>query len=212
MARNTTSPQADNYILRRTDFDKQLTQEVMERVVKQTIALIADLEKKTPWRDQLGAEDRLHTAIVKTLEGTRKWEPERVDLGGHLFGAVRSDITAELQHRNSFRHISWEGGPANDREALREEVELTLARDSETIHHARPAWELAMSALRDAANGDPEVVALLGAYLGGAFTKREVMKHSKLKSRAYDRAYARLVELADTINDDQSDFILQAIA
>lgn len=212
MDRNTTSPQPSNHILRRTDFDKQLTQEVMERVVKQTIALIADIEKKTPWRDQLGPEDRLHTAIVKTLEGTRKWEPERVDLGGHLFGAVRSDITAELEHRNNFRHLSWESGSKRDRAALREEAELTLARDTETVHHARPAWELAMSALRNVANDEPDVVALLGAYLDGAFTKREVMKHSRLKSRAYDRAFARLIELADTINDDQRDFILQAIA
>lgn len=212
MQRTMISPQADKNILRRTDFDKQLTQEVMERVVKQTIALIADVEKKTPWRDQLGPEDRLHTAIVKTLEGTRKWDPDRVDLGGHLFGVVRSDITHELEHRNKFKHVSWEGSKRSVREALREETELTLARDTEMVPELRPAWELAMSALRDAANDEPDVIALLGAYLDGVFTKREVMKHSKLKSRAYDRAYARLIELADTINDDHRDFILRAIA
>jgi hypothetical protein len=47
---------------RRTDFDKQLTQSVMERVVNQTDQLIAEMERRTPWRDQVGADDRLHTA------------------------------------------------------------------------------------------------------------------------------------------------------
>lgn len=36
------------------------------------------------------AEDLLHEAIVRTLEGTRKWKPQRVDMAKHLKGCVRS--------------------------------------------------------------------------------------------------------------------------
>jgi hypothetical protein len=218
MHSNTTSPQAQNHILRRTDFDTQLTQQVMERVLKQTIALVADLERKTPWRDQLGPDDRLHTAIVKTLDGTRKWDPDRVNLGGHLFGVVSSDITSELKHSERYRHLSWEDDEHQDLDALREEAEVTLARDAEPANNVgppvelRPAWALALYALKQAANDEREVLAIIEAYRFGAFTKREVMGLAKLKSRAYDRAYARLIDLADTIDEGQRDFILRAIA
>src|SRR6266481_4395301 len=116
------SPQPDKQILRRTDLDKQLTQSVMERVVKQTIQLAAEIERKTPWRDQLGPDDRLHTAILKTLEGTRRWDPARVELGGHLFGIVASDISHELEHDDQFAHVSLEDDEHQDLEALQHET------------------------------------------------------------------------------------------
>ena len=89
MESKSDSPQPSTDILRRTEFDKQLTQGVMERVLKQTIQLIAEVERKTPWRDQVGPDDRLHTAILKTLEGSRRWDPERV---GSWRSAVRDHL------------------------------------------------------------------------------------------------------------------------
>jgi hypothetical protein len=72
----------------RTQFDKQVTNKIMERVLKQTIALVRRVERKTPWRDQQTEDDRLHTAIAKTLAGTLRWDPVRVDLERHLLGAI----------------------------------------------------------------------------------------------------------------------------
>jgi hypothetical protein len=208
------SPQPTKQILRRTDFDKQLTQSVMERVVKQTMQLVAQVEKKTPWRDQLGPDDRLHAAILKTLEGTRRWDPERVDLGGHLFGIVASDISHELEHGEQFAHLSLEQDEHHSREALLQETEETLARCAPNDNRGplASAWSLAMGALRDVARGEPDVLAILDAYEEGAFTKRDVMRIAKLKARAYGHAHARLVELAQTVDDETRDLILQAIA
>src|SRR4029078_12939736 len=126
-----------------------LTQQVMERVIKQTIALVCEIERKTPWRDQLGPDDRLHTAILKTLDGTRRWYPDRVNLGGHLFGVVSSDISSELKHAGKFRHVSVQDD-AHDLEALRDEVEDTLARTSpanDEVPCSAP-WSIAIDALR----------------------------------------------------------------
>lgn len=208
------SPQPNKQILRRTDFDKQLTQSLMERVVKQTIQLVTQIEKKTPWRDQLGPDDRLHTAILKTLEGTRRWDPERVDLGGHLFGIVASDISHELEHGEQFAHLSLEQDEHHNREALLHETKEMLARSAPANDHAplQSAWSLAMEALREVTHGEPDVLAIVGAYDEGAFTKRAVMRIAKLKARAYDHAFARLVELAQTVDDQTRDLILQAIA
>ena len=210
---NKTSPQASNLILRRTDFDTQLTQPVMERVIKQTIALVGEIERKTPWRDQLGPDDRLHTAILKTLDGTRGWDPERVNLGGHLFGVVSSDISSELKHAGRFRHVSVQDD-AHDLEALRDEIEDSLARTApanDELPSSAP-WSIAIDALRTLAAGERDVLSLLGAYEAGAFEKREVMRIAKLKSRAYDRAFDRLVELAQLVDEDTRTEILQAIA
>ena len=214
MTAKKNSPQAPSQILRRTEFDTQLTQALMERVVKQTIRLVATIERKTPWRDQLGPDDRLNTAILKTLEGTRQWDPARVELGGHLFGIVASDISHELERGASFEHVSLEDDEHQDLEALQHETEDALARsapESEEIPTA-PMWTLAMTALRDAARGEPNVLQILDAYDQGAFTRRDVMRVAKLRARAYDGAYARLVELAQTIDEDTRNLISQAIA
>lgn len=212
MQSNTTSPQASNLILRRTDFDMQLTQQVMERVIKQTIALVAEIERKTPWRDQLGPDDRLHTAILKTLEGKRRWDPDRVNLGGHLFGVVSSDISSELKHAKNFRHVSVEDD-SQDLVALRDEMEDVLARTSPANDESpRPAWSIAIEALREAASDERDVQALLDAYDQGAFDRRDVMRVAKLKARAYQRAFDRLVELARSLDDGTRTLILQAIA
>lgn len=212
MQSKMTSPQASNDILRRTDFDTQLTQQVIERVIKQTIALVAHIERKTPWCDQVGPDDRLHTAILKTLEGTRRWDPDRVNLGGHLFGIVSSDISSELKHAGRFRHVSVQDD-AQDLEALRDEVEHALARATPANDEApRPAWSIAIEALHELAGDERDVHALLDAYDQGAFDKRAIMRVAKLKSRAYDRAFDRLVELAQRVDDDTRTLILQAIA
>src|SRR5688500_18039325 len=70
----------------RVQFDRQFTNAAVERVLKQTIGLIAEVEAVTPWRDQLGADDRLNGAVLKLLDGSRRWEPDRVDLACFLFG------------------------------------------------------------------------------------------------------------------------------
>ena len=214
MTAKRDSSQATTDILRRTDFDDQLTNRVMERVVKQTIALIAELERKTPWRDQLGPDDRLHNAILKTLEGERRWNPARVELGGQLFGIVWSDITHELEHGKKFKHVSLEDDEHQDLEALQQETDEALARTAPTSDETplAPVWTLAMTALRDVARREPAVLRILDAYDQGAFTKRDVMRVAKLKSKVYDAAYARLIELATGVDEETRESIMQALA
>jgi DNA-directed RNA polymerase specialized sigma24 family protein len=46
----------------------------------------------------LDARDLLHEAIARTLDGRRKWDPERIDFVTHLIGCMRS-IASELLTR-----------------------------------------------------------------------------------------------------------------
>jgi hypothetical protein len=213
MTARTNSPQADGQILRRTDFDKQLTQEVMEIALKRAVSLISEVERKTPWRDTVGADDRLNDAILKTLEGTRRWDPERVELGWHLFSVVKSEISSELKHSKKFARVSLDD-ERQDVEALRGEVEDALARQAPLSNQlpTRSVWTLAMQALREVAKDDADVLKILDAYDRGAYVMRDVVRVSKMKVRAYTAAHRRLVELAQTVDEDIREIIQQAIA
>jgi hypothetical protein len=131
---------------------------------------------------------------LKTLDGTRRWDPDRVNLGGHLFGVVSSDISSELKHAGRFRHVSVQD-EAHDLEALRDEIEDSLARTAPANDElpSSATWSIAIDALRTLAAGERDVLALLVAYDAGAFEKR-------------------LVELAQLVDEDTRTVILQAIA
>src|SRR3954466_4534375 len=90
----------------RTQFDKQLTNNLVERVLNQTGSLIRQVQRDTPWRDQLGTDGRLNNILVKLLDGKLTWDPDRVNLEGFLFWAVSREITHELRHAKSFPHVS----------------------------------------------------------------------------------------------------------
>lgn len=48
----------------------------------------------------------MHTALAKTLAGTLRWDPLRVDLERHLLGAIAGDISHEIEHAQNFPQIS----------------------------------------------------------------------------------------------------------
>ena len=66
-----------------------------------------------------------------------------------------------------------------------------------------------MNALRQAAHGDRDVLRILDAYDQGAFSKRAVMRVARMRASKYDAAFARLVELAATIDDEIREIIFR---
>jgi hypothetical protein len=204
-----TSPQQ----LWRTQFDRQLTDEMMERVLKQTIALVRNVERKTPWRDQQTPDDRLHTAIVKTLDGTLRWDHERIDLQTHFLGAIASEVSHELERAHRFRQVSIDAENQNA-EALERETSEALegARASKQEIPSESWWSVAMAEFRRHSPSDTGVLAILDAYEHGKFTRRDVMAHGGLSSRQYHAAYQRLVRAAQKIDEGARDLIMQAIA
>lgn len=197
----------------RTQFDKQLTDEMMERVIKATEALVRKVQRRCRWRDQQTADDRLHTAIVKTLDGTLKWDPERVDLERFFVGAIRGDITHEIEHSDKFRHVSLDDESGNP-DALESETSDALTDDRVVKNEVpKPAWwSEVMQALRTQAAGEARVLAILDAYDHGCFTRSEVMDHTGLSSKKYHNAHQRLLALAQKVDDDVRELIFQAIA
>jgi hypothetical protein len=186
---------------------------VMERVLKQTIALVRKVERKTPWRDLQTPDDRLHTAIVKTLDGTLQWDPTRVDLERHFLGAIAGDISHELERAHRFQHVSLDDEKQNVEDLERDASEaLGSERESKQEVPKQVWWSVVMAEFRKHARGDASVLAIVDAFGHDKLTRRDVMEHTGLSSRQYHAAYQRLMRVAQNIDDDVRDLIMQAIA
>ena len=186
---------------------------MMERVLKQTMLLVRNVERKTPWRDTQTTDDRLHTAIVKTLDGTKRWDPTRIDLERHFVGAIASDISHELERAHKFRHVSLDAENKNVEELEHETSEaLRGERESKDEVPKEAWWSIAMAESCRHAPDDTGVLAIIEAYGHDKLTRRDVMAHTGMTSRQYHAAYQRLVRIAQKIDDDVRDLIMQAIA
>ena len=204
-----TSPQQ----LWRTQFNRQLTDEMMERVLKQTIALVRKVERKTPWRDNQTPDDRLHTVIVKMLDGTLRWDPTRVDLERYFLGAIAGEISHELEHAEKFHKVSLDAENQNVEDLERETSEaINAGRESKQEVPKQAWWSLAMAEFRKHAPNDVGVLAIVDAYGHDKLTRRDVMAHAGMSSRQYHAAYQRLVRIAQKIDDNVRNLIMQAIA
>ena len=72
------------------------------------------------------------------LQGSRRWDPDRVDLAGQLFGITSSDIAGELRHGVTFAHHSLEDDEHQNLEAL-----LVFCRmDGEMMNSGEIKWPL----------------------------------------------------------------------
>ncbi len=196
-----------------TQFDKQLTDNLVERVLKQTTSLIKQVERDTPWRDQLGPDDRLNNIVMKLLDGKITWDPDRVNLEGLLFWAMSREITHEIRHAKTFPHVSVDDESRNQ-DRLEEETSaaLTGQRESKREEPMEPCWSLFIGQMRVGAAGDVGVLAIIDAYTKRVTTRTEVMKLTSMSKAAYHAAYQRMVRIAKKLDPDVIATLNQAIA
>jgi len=219
MGFDTTQP------LWRTAFDEQYTKDMLRDLAKRTTALTKRYERFTPRRSTDTGDDRINTAMMKLFDGSRMWDPTRVDLCGFLLGVIASDLTSELRRakavpqvslddRNRTREDDYTGEPCDDSSAdsharVEDGWSVPIAPDSPDT-----AWYLAMTNLRERAAGvgDAAVLALLGAYEEGVVQKREVIALLRWTPAKYKRAYERLILLADAMDPSVREAISYALA
>ena len=180
----------------RTAFDEHADAAMYTKLAMKVTAVIRYVEHQGRWRDTRGARDRIHTAIVKTLDGRLSWDPKRVDLAQHLLSAVSGDIANEVKHAKRFPQVSLD----DDRQHLESLEEQT----SDAIDAARqgtderPALLLVevVAKLRELAPRDKGVQAILDGYVQDAFLRRDVIRVMGISPRAYDAAFKRLLRIA----------------
>jgi hypothetical protein len=171
-------------------FDKALTRQLLGKLVAFAKPHQTKLAKAgMAW---LSADDLVQTAIVKTLDGTRKWDHEKTALADHLKDVIDSRVSIELKHARKFPELHIEA--EEDRDAMEAEVARAMAQLHSSANAMR-AWKQAAAALENAAQRDVGVRRVLEAYAAGARTRREVMALSKMTKLGYAAAYARLKRL-----------------
>ena len=67
-------------------WEELIEEELINRLILYTIRRLKNMK----WRHNREAEDFIHDAIVKTMDGIRKWNPN-VSLVRHLMMVIKSD-------------------------------------------------------------------------------------------------------------------------
>ena len=201
----------------RTEFDKQYTKDMLRELSKRTIALTKRYERHTPRRSTDTSQDRIHTAVMKFFDGSRTWDPSRVDLCGFLLGVIASDLSSEMRRSKMAPLV-----PIDDRDLPREDdyTGEPCGESGASLESGYPlvsasvdeAWSVAMSYLRKRAGTDARALALLGAWEEGVYQKREVMMLLRWSAATYKDAYQRLVKLANDAEDSVREAIAGAFA
>lgn len=207
----------------RTEFDKQYTREMLRDLVKRTMALIKRYERFTPRKSTDTAEDRIDTAIMKLFDGSRTWDPTRVDLNGFLAGVIASDLSSEMRRSMLVPQVSLDDQrPPREDDYTGEPCDESIQEARASIENGWPvptssesvdeAWFLAISHLRALAATDRGVLALLDAYEDGVTHKRDVMARLEWSPSTYKRVYQRLLLLADAADPAVREAIVYALA
>ncbi|MCW5801777.1 MAG: hypothetical protein KIT31_05275 [Deltaproteobacteria bacterium] len=205
----------------RIEFDRQCTRDLLQRLDRRIDALVKRYQRSTP-RD--GADrstmDRIHTAVVKLLDGSRVWDPTRVDLEGFVLGTIASELAAEMRRAKRFPEVSIEpmaapeddytGEPVSDKNrAAPARPEPYASAEHESIDGA---WRIAMPHLRERAANELDVLALLNAYDEGTYQRGDVMHRLTWDSARYQRTYRRLRSIATAADEGVRDLILRGLA
>ena len=170
--------------------------------------------------DAVAADDLVQWAVLKTLDGTYAWDPDRVSLLVHVRGCIWWRARDLARHRMTYQHVSLQAGDDEAERAEAEEgkddgnavegaasarvdepgtatermVEL-LDRPADRVRGARISAELAAQLERD---GDDDARAILDAYRSGFTSREEVVLLTGLTEPRYHNARRRLVRLAAT--------------
>lgn len=115
-------------------------------------------------------EELFYSAVFAVLDGRRKWDPERVDLGGFLRGIVRSlassAVKSQIRHPES-RRSAFEGAIV---ESVRDPIMVPPPTAEEIAYDVERSEEL-VAAARECCLGDRDLRLFLAAVLDGC-TKR----------------------------------------
>lgn len=138
---------------------------LVPRLLGHAIANIYDPFRLLP--GGLSAEDIVHEAVAKVLNGERKWDPVRQpDLEAHL----KSIIDSMLSSKGLFGRKEWETVANVEDPAEWERFASRLPNLGGTCHDA----EVVLNALRESIRGDQELLDMLEAVLEGFDRPQEI--------------------------------------
>lgn len=192
--------------------------ELIERI-KREIAAPGFLRDLTMWAErQVGrglsienrlepnkATDLINAAIVATLDGVRRWDPEARTLRRHFEQTINSKLWHEYDRTRRRRHIPLDTTSVDDSQdegAI--DIEMSLRREDprmrpDGLFAQREVRAKTVRALRECAAKDPEVLAFLDAYEVGIHREGEVTTRLGVTKQTFYNALRRLQTARDDI-------------
>ncbi|MEZ4362183.1 MAG: hypothetical protein R3B48_18490 [Kofleriaceae bacterium] len=174
-------------------FEAQVTAPMLSRVRRYASKLAQAVVHAGGVGGAFYAHELVQDALGDTLAGVLRWDPEVVNLEGHLCSRVRSRAGHARAAAALGRH-EWLDAHERDGDRVRTEVEGALARDApnpEAQSHAQRA----VAQVRRAAVGDAAVQRLLDAIEAGVEDRRELVVATGLSAKEYRNARLRLRRL-----------------
>ena len=192
-----------------TMFAAQCTGDMLRRVRRYAHRIASSVAEVGGIGGEACAEELLQDCIADTLSGVLVWDPAVVTLESYLMSRIRSRGRDERHRVLKLPHASIDVSPDEDDAgpSVLDEAEqaLILGQDEAAERRAR-TFECRASAcltqVRDQADRDPDLRAVLDAVDRGAEGKSEILAASGLSDKAYRNARLRLRRLGDRLLAD----------
>jgi DNA-directed RNA polymerase specialized sigma24 family protein len=179
------------------EFERQLSRphllELLQVYARQRARLVA---RYRTIDEHSYAADLVQDVIVDTLAGVLAWDPSRVDLKGHVRGAIKS------RSRHDYRRAERSPYQTLDVDDPRIAAELVEHEARQERQELRRHAVAIIEALRKLAANDREVLLLIEAYEGAVSKRAEVLELTGLTVRQYKAARERLTGLRDSLPHD----------
>ncbi|WNG20406.1 hypothetical protein [Cystobacter fuscus] len=142
------------------------------------------------------AEEYVHEAIKLTLDESRAWNPDKVPLGLHLCGVVRSLISNEI--RSAAARLREEGAWEETAEA-RADMSVPRPITPEEFYLSKETCEVIENDAYQAADKDEELMKVVEAVVDGAFDIDMIAKATGLPSKSIYSAKDKLKKRRNSI-------------
>jgi hypothetical protein len=184
------------------EYERQATDELYEKATRYATERAKQVAAVGGPGDDDYVEDLVQAAFADTYTGQLAWDPSRATLEQQVIQTIKNRSRHDRERAAERRHLSFDIHDDRKRSAvMRAEVEASLAADHEPNHGAIDLAEKALAHLREMAIADRNraVLKLLDAYDHGAFSKQEVMEHTKMSAKRLRLAKTQLATYVDRL-------------
>ncbi len=191
-------------------FNAQFTKDMTDEVLAYAKTRATWTQLAIGMDDPLLAETLVQDALGDTLLGEVKWDPQNAPLALHLKGVIRGKTSHMMQRAARFPSVRITAPNLHLEQQVSEaiEAERCVNRTPDlTAYVNRLTTEL-----RDLADGDLEVLALLDAYGQGAVERRDVLRVTDLTRTTYHNAMRRMLRLVEQLPAELRNNAIDAMA
>jgi hypothetical protein len=191
-------------------FKAQLTKDLLDEVIVYAKRRALWVQRATGTDDPQLAETLLQDALGDTVLGEVTWDPQNAPLVLHLKGIIRGKTSHMMQHAARFPSV-WITAPNIQ---LEQEVSDAIEAERNTNGESDLTTYVnrTITALRNLADGDADVLALLGAFGQGAIERRDVLRVTELTRSTYHNAMKRLLRLVEQLPAELRNSAIAAMA